>query len=108
MSSEGWESIDDALDALGHVQRRRLLVALLAHNPQDDAPMTVVEDAVDTGALDRIVQMEHVHLPKLVDYGYIEWDRENGEVATGPNFEEIRPLLELLVDHENELPDDWL
>jgi hypothetical protein len=26
----------------------------------------------------------------------------------GPNFEEIRPLLELLAVHDDELPGDWL
>lgn len=100
-------SIDDALDALGDVQRRRLLVALLDHNPQDDSPVVGVEDA-DGDAVERLVTMEHVHLPKLADYGYIDWDRESREVSKGENFGEIRPLLELLADHEAELPPDWL
>jgi len=38
----------------------------------------------------------------------LEWDRRNHEVVKGPNFEAIRPLLELLDDHQDELPEDWL
>jgi len=45
----------------------------------------------------------HNHLPKLDDLGFVSWDRENGVVATGPQFEEIRPLLELLADNGDEL-----
>jgi len=29
-------------------------------------------------------------------------------VIKGPNFDEIKPLLELLENHEDELPTDWL
>jgi len=101
------DSFDDALDALADVQRRKLLVALLDHNPQDDAPV-VVDDEEDEDAFERLVEMNHVHLPKLAEYGFIEWNREDHEVSKGPNFDEIRPLLDLLEDHEDELPPGWL
>ena len=91
----GGISFDEMVDAVADIQRRKLLVALLAHNPHSDA-------------LDRLVSMQQVHLPKLADYGFIEWDKGEHEVMKGPNFDEIRPLLELLNDHEDELPDDWL
>ncbi|MBV0923961.1 hypothetical protein KTS45_07065 [Halomicroarcula limicola] len=51
--------------------------------------------------------MHHVHLPKLADHGFIEWDRESDEIRRGPNFDRARPLLELLVAHEDELPAEW-
>lgn len=101
-------SFDTALDALAHVQRRKLLVSLLAHNPQDDAPAVVGQPGEESEALDRFVEMKHVHLPKLVEYGFIEWDQEADEVHKGPKFDEIRPLLDLLADHEDELPPGWL
>lgn len=100
-------SLDSAFDALGHRQRRHLLVSLLEHNPQDDSPV-VWSAEEDSTAMDHLVMMHHVHIPKLEDGGYIEWDRESHEVSKGPNFEEIRPMLELLVDHEEELPNDWI
>ncbi len=101
-------SFDDMVDALAHVQRRKLLVALLEENPQDETPTVVADSKEDSDAVERLVSMHHVHLPKLADYGFIEWDREAHEVMKGPNFDEIRPLLELLGDHEDELPEDWL
>lgn len=101
-------SFDEMLDALADVQRRSLLVALLEHNPQDDAPVAIADSDEEGDSIERLVQMDHVHLPKLVDYGFIEWDERSHEVAKGPNFDEIRPLLELLEDHDEELPPGWL
>ena len=99
---------DDALDALAHVQRRRLLLSLLEHNPQDDSPVVLGDTESEKEALESLTAMNHVHLPKLVEYGFIEWDRESNEVTKGPDFPEIRPLLELLDDHADELPEGWL
>jgi predicted transcriptional regulator len=101
-------SFDDTLDALGHVHRRNLLVSLLEHNPQDELPEVIADADRDRDAVDRLVSMNHVHLPKLEEYGFIEWERESHEVRKGPKFGEIRPVLELLADHEEELPDGWL
>jgi len=99
-------TFDDMVDALADIQRRKLMVALLEHNPQDDSPAVVEGPEIDT--LENLVSMKHVHLPKLADYGFIEWHQERQEVSKGPNFDEIRPLLELLDNHEDELPTDWL
>ncbi len=52
--------------------------------------------------------MNHVHLPKPADYGFVDWDEKRQEVSEGREFDEIRPLLELPDAHEDELPDDWL
>jgi len=43
--------------------------------------------------------MHHRHLPKLVDYGLIEWHTDTQEIVTGPQFEEIRPLLECIDEY---------
>jgi predicted transcriptional regulator len=101
-------SFDDMVDALADVQRRKLLVALMEHNPQDDSPVVIDEEGSETDAVERLVNMNHVHLPKLADYGFIVWNEQTHEVSKGPQFDEIRPMLELLDDHEDELPEDWL
>lgn len=67
-------SFDDMLDALADVQRRTLLVALLEHNPQDDTPVVVADLESQTDALERLISMQHVHLPKLAEYGFIDWN----------------------------------
>lgn len=101
-------TVDVMMEALAHFQRRKLLLALLEHNPQNDSPVVVTDSDRDGEALDSLVMMNHVHLPKLAEYGFIEWDSEAHEVQKGERFEEIRPLLELLDDHRDELPSDWV
>jgi hypothetical protein len=81
-------------------------------NPQDDQdldPLGLLEQGQTTDALDVTqISVNHSHLPKLADMGFIEWDRESGELSKGPEWEEIAPLLTLIYDHRDELPDEWL
>jgi hypothetical protein len=99
---------DSMLDALSNVHRRKLLMALLESNPQDDLPRVSSADEGESEAMEHLIRMHHVHLPKLVEYGFIEWDQEKEEVTKGPAFDEIKPLLNLLAEHEDELPPGWL
>jgi predicted transcriptional regulator len=103
-------SLDSMLDVLSNRYRRRLLVALLEHNPQEDDDPQVPDDVShpDEDLEELMISMRHSHLPKLADAGFIEWDQEMNSVRRGPKFEEIRPLLELMANHADELPDDWL
>ena len=101
-----------AFEALANPYRKQLLLALFAENPQDDEdldPLNILKQGETVDNLDAThVGLEHVHLPKLVDMGFIERDRESGKLSTGPNWGEIAPLLRLMSDHRNELPDDRL
>jgi hypothetical protein len=101
-------TFDELLDALGHVQRRKLLLALTVHNPRNDDPAVIDEDESAGEELTRLVAMQHVHLPKLERYGFIEWDQDTNQVSKGPNFDEIRPLLKIIDDHVAELPNEWV
>jgi len=95
---------DDVADVLASKHRRDLLLELLEHNPQPVptvADTTIEDDTTDSLAI------RHMHLPKLADYDLINWDTENHEITKGPNFDEIRPVLELLDDHSAALPADW-
>lgn len=38
--------------------------------------------------------MNVVHIPKLAEYGLIDWDSEERIVTRGPHFDEARPLLD--------------
>jgi hypothetical protein len=102
--------MDVFLEILSNRYRRRLLVALLEHNPQDDEDTQLPADVRYEGEeLKRYrMLMTHTHLPKLDEAGLIEWDPEKNAVRVGPRFDEIRPLLELMHTHADELPDGWL
>lgn len=87
---------NNTFDALANTHRRQLLVALVEENPQTD---TVQRPPDTDGAVSdherwSHIQMQHIHLPKLEDRGFIQWEKETGEINRGPAFEEIRPLLE--------------
>lgn len=92
---------DTAFDALADDHRRNLLVALREENPQDAAVHGSTDG--DPGSLKTARRVEttmyHTHLPKLVDYGYIEWDTGTGEIVKGPQFEELQPLLDCLDEY---------
>nr|WP_233510394.1 MULTISPECIES: hypothetical protein [unclassified Haloferax] len=49
------------------------------------------------------VELFHIHLPKLADAGFVEWNRHRGSVARGPRFDEIEPLLRFLDENAGEL-----
>jgi DNA-binding transcriptional ArsR family regulator len=106
--AEAGVTLDRLFDVLAQSARRRIL-------------RTLAERGVGTGpALDRAalasdaedgesseIELVHVHLPKLDDAGLVEWDREAGTVTRGPNFDRVRPVVELLDEHGEALPGDW-
>jgi len=102
MLSSLWDTLkimkDDTFDALANEHRRTLLVALLDENPQRGTVSPSVEN--DVGELKTKSRVEtmlyHTHLPKLEEYGFIRWNRDTQDISKGPQFENIRPLLECL------------
>lgn len=101
--------IDDCFEVLANRYRRRLLVALLEHNPQADDDLQYPDDGTvaDDDSEDLAIKIVHIHLPKLVEMGFIDWNQEPNTIETGPEFEEIRSLVELLDEQQDELPDEW-
>lgn len=105
---------DEVMDALGHKYRRRLLVALADHNPQEDTDAQEAAEALGAlsdGEVDSArveIELYHNHLPKLADPGFIIWNPDTGTIERGPNWEEIAPLIRLVRDHKDELPEDWI
>ncbi|RDZ39519.1 transcriptional regulator [Haloferax sp. Atlit-4N] len=91
---------DAMFNALGDEHRRELLLDLLETNPQTVATQIPAEGETAQADTDRKtrIAMYHTHLPKLECQGFIRWNKETDEVIKGPQFEEIRPLLECLSD----------
>ncbi|NIC00572.1 helix-turn-helix transcriptional regulator [Halobacterium sp. R2-5] len=88
--------------------RRHILSKLRRHTPQ---PLVELEyEAFHESADEREpphVHLYHGHLPKLDSAGFVDWDRETDTVSRGPNYEEIRPVIDLLAENQEELPADW-
>lgn len=101
--------MDEYFEAVANIHRRRLLVALLDHNPQRDE-VTVPEDVHEGKQSLEALQIDlyHSHLPRLEEAGFVCWNRDTHQAVQGPKFDEIRPLLELMRDHADELPGHWL
>lgn len=98
------KTLDDQLEALGRLERRRLLLELATADP-DDARIDFGELERHEGELDPLVTMRHLHLPVLEEREFIRWDREEQRVTKGPRFDELEPHLELFRKSENEIPD---
>ncbi|MCO8256722.1 ArsR family transcriptional regulator [Haladaptatus sp. AB618] len=104
-------SLNTMLGTLGNSYRRRILIAVLNQNPRAEDEFTLDKSSTDEMNDAEIksmkIQLHHIHLPKLADAGYIDWDPDTGAIRRGPNIDEIAPLLTLMRDHADELPDDW-
>ncbi|WP_276254029.1 transcriptional regulator [Halomontanus rarus] len=97
-------SYDSVFDALAASERRQLLIALLEHDSQETSVLLGVPWRISQSH-DELVRHRHVHLPKLDDYGFIEWDRTEQRVTKGDRFDEIEPLVELLCEHQTPVLD---
>lgn len=102
-----FDALNHSFEALSHPYRRRILTRLHERNPREEAEFHEVTRGGDDDPDRLAVELHHRHLPKLVDAGFVDWDREEDVVTRGPRFEEIAPLVELMVDHRDELPAGW-
>lgn len=106
-------------DALADGHRRQLLVELVTDSPifvsepsgssreiseaNEELLQKYLSKSTDIPEVNKeILSLHHVHLPKLADYGFVEWHRDSNLVTRGPRFDELRPLLELIIDHRDE------
>lgn len=96
---------DRLYEVLADERRRQLLFELMEEDPQTDSPITL-DTPPDTLIADEgdKIEYEHVHLPKLDNYGFIEWTPSMSCVEKGPQFDEVSPLLELLAEQHEKLP----
>ena len=110
---------DEAFDTVANSRRRQLLVQLLVDGPQPipylstesrellEAHPAVLREYL-TGSMEVArankadIRSYHVHLPKLAEDNYIEWAQDAHLVTKGANFDDLRPILELLDDQPDE------
>lgn len=101
LSSRG---IDRVLHVVSHRQRRLILYMLRRGEPVSEAGLQVRGTNDGDG---HSGGLRHVHLPKLAETGYVDWDRDTGTIEKGPAFDELEPLLDLIENHSAELPPNW-
>lgn len=101
-------SFDEIVDAIGSIHRRELLVALAESDSREAGWMYADEHPNGVHPTDHRLLMEHIHLPKLEQYGLIAWNREDSSVRQGPTFTQVNSLLTTLTDNQSDLPADWM
>lgn len=100
-------SLDAQFDALRHVERRRLLSAVLDAKTDEDLPVTIDQLEPDDAPDSYEMAMIHMHIPNLEEKGLIDVSEDDRAVTPGPRFDRIRPLLELISSNRERLCGDW-
>ncbi|WP_254761476.1 hypothetical protein [Natrinema marinum] len=98
--------LNDLLTIVANDYRRELLISLLERERDRKTEALLPDDiAVDGANRDaQVAELHHCHLPMLAEGDLIEWHRDDNWITTGSRFDDIKPLLELLAEHDEELP----
>lgn len=95
--------VDRAFEALANQCRRQLLLALHAENPQEYEtfdPDALIEHRVATDEMPTVrSRLHHVHLPKLDQLRFVDWDEESGTLSTGTDWQQLDTALALFREH---------
>lgn len=111
LTDGGGLSLDDVFRLLGDRQRRYVLYCLSDWEgpvERDELARRVAtwESGGDIGnvpaeAITRaVVALDHVHLPRLEDYGVVTYDRDSAEIETGEGLKRLEPYLDLARDED--------
>ena len=112
-------SKDDVFDALANRHRRQMLLDLLEREWYPVSKLTgvsrelagahesllrnQVHESLETVDVDeQLLRIHVVHLPKLEEYGFVDWEHNDRIVTRGQRFEQLRPHLEVLDDSRSE------
>lgn len=86
-----------------------MLTALASGGPRSDTSVFAGRDeSGDENEERRVVELFHVHLPKLEEMGLVVWNEEEWVVSRGPRFEDVRPVVTLMQDADGGSHDGWL
>jgi hypothetical protein len=97
-------SLNELFEVLSDEYRRYVLWTLADPDRRIDDGLGTTLAAGD-GEPDLLeLELRHNHLPKLDEYGLVDWDPETETLARGPRFEEVEPFLDVV----DERPDDVL
>lgn len=97
---------DKVMYALTDGHRRQILVELLESNSQHVGRER--DRREEPGTRRYALVTYHVHLPKLEEQGFVDWNQKQGTVTRGDQFGTVRPVLEALQGRQDDLPPDYL
>ncbi|WP_226008304.1 DUF7344 domain-containing protein [Natrinema salinisoli] len=93
-------------EALADESRRMVIFSLLDVPEERRLPLPEAAESpntsIDSKSLN--IQLEHHHLPKLADAGYIRWERDPFCVQRGPRYEEVEIISKQIIDSLDHLP----
>jgi len=99
--------LEDTFDILSDDYRRGMLYSLNEISEEAVTYEDLVDEMVDEGYLpeherDRfMIRMEHVHLPKMEEYGFIDYDRRSGMIRPSTD-ESLEEMLEVVEEFEEQ------
>lgn len=91
------DQISTIFDVLRHPFRRYILLRLYSRDGATEISLdsrNFMPKDTDREQFRR--ELSHIHLPKLADTGFIDWDRHQNTIRRGPRFEGLHPFLDLL------------
>lgn len=91
--------LDTVFRVLSATDRRRILLAVKYGSLELQGETLVRGDV--TVPVDAVSAV-HNHLPKLADSGYVDWNRDSGEITKGERFDLLEPFLEVVEQHGTE------
>jgi hypothetical protein len=94
-------------EAVSAEPRRQIIIALLDADVTETVPLPerAINPNVPVDTEEPRAQLCHSHLPKLADWGFIEWDTEPLRSSRGPRFDEVAVVFETLQQSAAEIPD---
>jgi hypothetical protein len=95
-----------AMRLLADEQRRRLLVALRAHDRWESGEAVATDAIVEDLSKRERLRMGHVHLPMFDDAGVVEWNHASDELSKGPRFEELVDVWRSVRERTSSVTDD--
>jgi hypothetical protein len=98
------DSLNELFEILSHEYRRYVLWVLADPDRRtEDGLGTILRSEGDEEPDVLELELRHNHLPKLDDYGLVDWNPSAETLTRGPRFAEIEPFLDVLDEDRDDV-----